>query len=685
MHSDVDDVLNDILQGDVEVHEPEEELDIEEYMPEDGIEEPIEEIDISLEKVSTFDENLVPKLSQSTLDVLSSDILEGIEQDLQSRDEWEQTLAKGIQFLGIGKEVKKNKSELLANTNDPIMLNAWLNWMSTVPELFPEEGISDYVINGHPSPEVEQSAENRKNFLNKYLRNIDIDYRPDSESMYAWLGLSGCTFKKVYMDPVKKVPKARFVKPQDMILDNEASCLNACQRITQVQYLTKKDIALYEEIGFFSKEDEPSEDNEQEDTLGISQPVDLVIKDIYGIDNNYDKKSQFRYFECHVFLGDEGLIELEGSAPSFPIPYVVYICEQTRKIVAIYRDWEEGDKNYDRERIFVQYNYIKGLGIYGLGLVHVLGGAAKMLTVIERMLLDAGSYANTPGGIIASNQRIEETNIAMDPGQFKVINSLSGKASDLIAPFPYKEPSVVLKDLMFQLRELYGQIDYTLFNKVPEHAVNTPATTTIAMLEVQSRIQSMVIKSVVTSLDLELKMIDALFKKSFTEDPFSTFDGTKQITISIEDYKDDIEIIAACEREVSTASQRMLRNNMVLDLAQKFPQLYNLRAINEMILKDAKVANIDSFLLSEEVVQQQNQQAAQEKPIDPVKAMLDETAQRREAAQLKAQTDEKRIEVEGFKAQLKFEGDMHKIELEKEMSEDRNETALEVEELKHDR
>lgn len=769
------------------------ELEVEDLFPDDSedslliedvIELPPEENSETTEDLdNNFDDNLAKHLSKEELDDISKDVLKGVEADLESREPWENMLAEGIKYLGImvNDSGKSDPNSLIASVNDPIMLMSWLSWMCNTQDIL-SEGPCDYTVDGPSDEEIESRTDNRVSFENNYLMVRDVDYKRDFNRLRAFLGLTGCSFKKIYLDPVSNLPKSRFIKPQDMILDNNANSLDECERITQCYYLSRKDISLREKEGFFIESGEISEEKEYQDSSESEKPISIVIRDIYGIEDNYDKKSLFRYLEVHTFLDNKSLLEKEPESIDYPIPYILHICAQTKRLVGIYRGWKKEDKNKNRQKFFAQYNYTEGLGLYGFGIIHYLMNAAKTLTSGTRLYLDSMQFSLYPGLLAAEGSRIEHKSIQLEPGQVQMISTMGMPINQSIMPLPYPTPSPTMMGFLEYTRQLYSSVDGTVNSNISDLNQNAPVGSTLAMLEVHHKMQSMVMANFVESLGQELRMIDRLFREVLKDEPFVFYSGGKRREISSEDFLDNITIIPSFKSDISTKTQKMMVNDAILRLTQMSPALYNIKEAHKRILLSMKVDDIDSLLLKDEevipmdpvtenmralqgkaikaaeyqdhmahiaikqaflqrpevsqnqlcvqilnanilehyalqyklemeqkmgemlppldqiknpevqnsiamavlpIAQQQQEAQKAEQPGDPVKAMMADVEQKREAALLKAETDKKKVELEAYKAQLKFEGDKEKMDAEMQMAEERNETNLEIEEMKH--
>lgn len=739
-------------------------------------------IEDKTEKVSNFNENLAEKLDESQRKKIAITILEGIKADLESREKWAHGLAQGLKLLGLNVDVNID-DKLLSKVIDPLMLRAFLSFMSNRYEMYPASGISDYRIDGPSNEEIEKGSDKRIDWLNHYLYVTDTEYMNDCDRSDAYLCISGNGFKKIYRDPVTKLPLSRSIKPQDMILNNEAKSLKECTRKTQVEYLTKQTIEARVKEGFYIETAKKLSDEQEDNCYELSDnPIDIIIKDIYGFEDSYDKKTYFRYFESHVLLEEDFLLELEGEEGQGELPYIAHICAQNNELVGLYRGWIENAADYTAKECFVHRKFIPAFGLYALGYAHILANPAAALTTMDRMLFNAEQYAIYPAFVILEGRKIEHQDIALNPGEGMEVPSLGMPVRDVISHLPYKGASPIMKDLTTEWRNHWQAVDMGIESKLAEGGPNMPVGTTMALMEAQGKLHSMVIKSIIVSLGEELRMIDALFKESFSDEPFIAYTNGVKLEMSKSDYYDHVTIIPACSPDISSSVHRIMINDSIMRTMATNPSLYNQREVHKRFLESIKANDIDALLIPENkiipldplsenanalqgkslkaaewqdhdshiishnammtsqeaqnspmaiqiltehvmthmamkyavemqqklgmqlppieelqnpeiqnaiaqklvpIMEERQKAQEQQKPLDPTAVMMADVQQRDEASKLKAEIDKMRIELEAYKAQLNFEQNKDKVEADLEIAEDRNETQLEIENIKH--
>lgn len=562
---------------------------------------------VEMEEEEDFYENLALTMDEGKLASIASDLLEGIEQDIQSRQEWENACIKGMKYLGFKLEEAKDVPFMSAcRAFDTTFSTALLRFYSTFkPELFPDEGPADAEIRGEKNDFLQRKCDNIKDSINYYLTEFDRDYYPDSDRLLMYLALVGCAFRKVYQDPIMNRPIGRFIDPKDFIINNDCVSILSSNRLTHDESLTKKEIKLRQMSGFYREIELPGVDDESEDTSSSKK----VVNRLSGINlDAYEKKTLFHIYESHVDLDDfdDNNIKKEG----IPKPYIVSICKTSRKILAIRRNWDPNDQTYKRIEYFVQYNFIPGFGIYGLGLTQLIGSNAIVLTSLLRQLIDAGTLKNFPGGLMVAGLRTEDNNKPVGPAEFRRIETGGLPIQQAVMPMPYNEPSVVLKELRSELVQQSQMVTNTIETSIAEGNPNAPVGTTLALMEVNSKVQSAVFSSLRKSLGNELTLIYNLFKNNLSDNPFSFKMPGRNITLTREDFIDDIVIIPNSDPKLTTSAQRILYAEAKIRMAQSAPQIHDMREVYKGFYESIGMddQSIDLIL--------PNQQEAQ--PLDPI-------------------------------------------------------------------
>lgn len=535
-----------------------------------------------------FNANLASMLDEGQKAIIVTDLLEGIKKDKESRDRWEQGYKSAMDYLGVEQKFDSQTKTVNYQIYDSTLLNCVLKFVATAQsELYPPKGVADFEVitpDGTDNETIKRYGEQQKNLLNNYLKLGDKSFYKNSQAMLMPLALNGCVFKKVYNNPIANQPISRYIRPQDIIINNSCLDLLESERITHVLYLTKKDVVLNENSGFFISGDNGLTSEQENDDQDNSE-INAKTRRIDGIsdDDDIDEKFIFKHYESHVSLDYPFLLDLESNKPNFPIPYVVTICKQTQKVVAIYRNWLEGDASYARDNCFVQFNYFSGFGLYGYGMLHLLGNNAQALTLLQRQLLTAGSMANYPAYFKAKGLKVEHPNVDLQPGQSIDVETGALPITQAVMPLPFKGADPVLAELKQALKADTEQTGSIADTKLAEINSNAPVGTTVALLETQQKFQSSVIRSCYDSLAQELEMIHQKLVQ-FPSDPME-----QQLYHSI-------RIIPAADPTFSINLQRIMKADAILRTASNAPQLHNMREVFSRFYTTIGVENIEQIL-----------------------------------------------------------------------------------------
>lgn len=575
------------------------------YQIGDSLQEEIQD-----EEEYDFYENLADLVSGGAKTAIVSDLLEGIDNDISSRQEWEMSFNKGFKLLGFKLEESRDYPFMQAcAAYDTSLSTAQLRFWSTArAELFPASGPANFQVVGEETDELEAQGEKNKAWMNHYLTHVDKEYYPDSERLLMYLGMVGCAFRKVYQDPITNRPVARFIDPQDFIVDNRSRTILSAPRLTQRMFLYKKEILLRQQSGYYSKDFSlpASDDNETE-----SETTKTVNK-IEGISESIlENKHLYQIYEVHADLDLDGFEheDEDGEYTGIPLPYIVTICSANREVLSIRRNWVAEDPTFARIQCFVHYNYLPGFGIYGIGLSQLLGSNSNALTSILRQLIDAGTLKNFPGGLRVKGMRLEKNDKPIGPSEFLEIETGGLPIQDAIMMMPFNEPSVVLNALRNELIQQTQQLAGTAETQISEAKADAPVGTTLALLEVQNKMQSSVLRSLHMSLSNELELLYRLFGEGMDEDnPYDFKAPGIAAQITKHDFTDNIKIIPVSDPNLTTSTQRLLRAEAILRLAQSAPELHDLRNAYHRMYSAMGVTDLDKLLPPEQDIL----------PLDPI-------------------------------------------------------------------
>ena len=551
-----------------------------------------------------FDDNLAEYIDDGALQTLAGDLVADIDNDKQSRKEWEKTYVDGLKLLGLQIEERTEPWQGACGVFHPMITEAVVRFQSeTITETFPAQGPVRSKIIGKDTPQIREIAANVEDDMNFELTETMTEFRSEHERMLWSLPATGSAFKKVYYDPAIGRQVSMFVPAEDILLPYGATDLDTCYRITHVMRKTKNEIVKLQQAGFY---------------LDIELPD--APKDRTDIQKAKDKETGFndlnddRYviYECHVDLNLDGYEDMtededgEMEETGIMLPYVVTIIKGTNDILSIRRNWKEDDDLRLKRQHFVHYQYIPGFGAYGFGLFHLIGGFAKSATSLMRQLVDAGTLSNLPGGLKSRGLRIKGDDTPIAPGEWRDVDVASGNIRDSILPLPYKEPSSTLYNLMQTIVDEGRRFAATADMKVSDMSANAPVGTTLALLERQLKVMTAVQARVHFALKQELKLLKNIIR-DYT-DPDYTYNpeyGTKKA--KKKDY-DMVDIIPVSDPNAATMSQRVIQYQAVIQMAQMAPDIYNLPELHRGMLNVLGIKNAEKLVPIEEDM----------KPIDPV-------------------------------------------------------------------
>ena len=583
---DVDKALYEAPKG---LEEETEEVEaIEVIVDGDELEDAIEE---AIEVDETFDDNLAEELDEKYLAELSSELLEGFNNDCDSRRDWLQTYVDGLELLGLKIEDRSEPWQGACSVYHPLLSEALVKFQAeTMMETFPAAGPVKTSIVGRETPECMEAAQRVQENMNYQLLEQMPEFRPEHERMLWGLGLAGNAFKKVYYDPALERQVSLFVPAEDMVVPYGASNLESAERITHVMRKTEQELHNLQEIGFYRDVElgEPTRDIDQ---------VEKKIAEEMGFDASNDDR--YKILEMNVNLDLEGFEDKDGSRKTgIALPYIVTIDKGTTEILSIRRNWNQDDDKKQRREHFVHYGYVPGFGFYCFGLIHLIGGFSKSGTMLLRQLVDAGTLSNLPGGFKSRGLRIKGDDTPIGPAEFRDVDVPSGTIRDNILPLPYKEPSQVLALLMDKIIDEGRRFASAADMKVSDMSANSPVGSTLAILERTLKVMSAVNARIYYAMKKELGLLKGLIRDytdpDYVYDPASGTPGAKQ-----DDY-DKVNLIPVADPNAATMAQKVVQYQAVMQLAQQNPDIYDLPELNKQMLDVLGVKNAEKLIPNKE-------------------------------------------------------------------------------------
>lgn len=553
--------------------------------------------------VEDHNANLAEYMSDMDLAGLSQQLMSGVEEDKESRSEWETTMTRGIELLGLKIEDRSTPFQGACGVFDPLMAEAVIRWQAIARgELMPAAGPVKTQVVGVPNPALDDQASRVKEWMNLYLTELAPEYYEEFDQMLMWLPLVGSTFKKVYQDPVLARPVARFVTPQNFIVSYGTSDLRTSPRYAHIVPLTKKMLRQAQVSGQY-RDIDLGEPEKMGDTDGLQAEVD----ETQGIQPGSEGTEDYRIYEIYADLDLKGFENEDG----IPLPYIVSIDAYTKKVLAVRRNWKEGSETYEKRAYFVHYKFMPGLGFYGLGYAHILGNSAKTATSIRRQLIDAGTLNNFPGGLRVKGMRIEDNNLGIGPTEFREIDTGGLPIQNAIMPMPYKEPSQVSLELLKETYEGARNLANTAEIAVGDGRQDAPVGTTVALMEAATRVQSATLKRAHKSLGEELKLIADLFGEHLPDAPypFPVRGGMK--AIMRQDFASNVDVIPVSDPNISSSAQRMMRAEALLRFATQAPDQHDLSVAFRQMYREM---GIDDQVI-EAILPNKQKQAV---PLDPL-------------------------------------------------------------------
>ena len=554
---------------------------------------------------SNFDSNLADVLDENDLDNLGKDLIESYTGDKESRADWEQTYTQGLDQLGLKFEDRTTPWAGACGVFHPMMSEAVIRFQSqAISEMFPAQGPVRTKIVGKNTEEKTKQASRVQDYLNYLLTHEMVEYRTETEKMLFSLPLAGSAFRKVYFDPNLDRPCSLFVPAEDVVVNYGASDLETCERATHVMKKSSNDVRKMQVSGFYRDIDLP-------DASPNSSDVAKKYDEMTGETDTYNLDNRHILLEMQVNLDLEGFEDTDesGEPTGIALPYVVTLDYPSGIVLSIRRNYYEDDVKKLRRMHFVHYQYLPGLGFYGFGLVHMIGGLAKSATSLLRQLVDAGTLSNLPGGLKARGLRIKGDDTPIMPGEFRDVDIPGGAIRDNITFLPYKEPSATLYSLLQNIVEEGRRFASVSDMKISDMNGQAPVGTTLALLERNMKVMSAVQARLHASMRKEFNILVNIVK-DFT-DPSYPYETDEEEFIKAEDFDNRIDVLPVSDPNAATMAQRIMQYQAAMQLAQSAPQMYNLPELHRQMLEVLGIRNVEDIVPTDDDI----------KPVDPVTAV----------------------------------------------------------------
>ena len=543
--------------------------------------------------------NLAVDMDEGLLKDIAFDVIENFQSDKESRGEWDSMFERGFDLLGLKLEDATEPFEGACTAVHPLLIESAVKFQSKASqELFPSGGPVKAQILGSQTVEKQEQANRVQNFMNYQLTEQMPEYFDEFERMLFHLPLIGSAIKKVYYDAGLERPVSEFVPIDQFYVSYYASNLRKADRYTHVIYRSPIDMQRDIESGIYADVNLPDASNPSQTTL--SEKLNTIM----GIAPTADNDPQYVLLEQHVHLDIPDPECEEGEYA----PYIVTVEQESRQVLSIRRNYRAGDTNKEKRMHFVHYKFVPGFSFYGLGLIHFLGNLTLTATAAMRSLVDAGQFANLPGGFKAKGVRMVGDNEPIAPGEFKEVEATGIDLQKAIVPLPYKEPSSVLYNMLGFVTAAGQKFADSTEQIVSDAASYGPVGTTMALLEASSKFFSGIHKRLHKSQRDEFKIIAEIdYDYLPNEYPYDVPNASREIFRK--DFDGVIDVIPVSDPNIPSNAHRMMLANMALQMAQQSPPgMFNLEALNRTILNAANMPNIEEILPT----------APQPQPLDPV-------------------------------------------------------------------
>ena len=539
-----------------------------------------------------FNANLADFLSEDTLNKLAQDLIGSIKNDLESRKDWEETYTDGLKYLGMKfDEARSQPFEGSSGVIHPILAEAVTQFQAQAyKELLPAKGPVKTQILGVRNADTESQADRVREFMNYYIMNVMKEYDPELDQLLFYLPLAGSAFKKVYFDFVLNRAVSKFIPPEDLIVPYESADISSAERITHAISMSKNEIKKQQLTGFYSNIDLP------DDIYGEEDDVQKEIDEIQGIEPSYAEDRSRTVYETHTILDLEGFEDVgaDGEPTGLKLPYIVTIDRDAGKVLSIRRNFQPEDPLKNKINFFVQYKFLPGLGFYGLGLSHMIGGLSKASTSILRQLIGAGTLANLPAGFKARGMRIRDEAEPLQPGEFRDIDTTGGNLRENLIPLPIKEPSSVLMQLLGLLVDSGKRFAAIADMNVGDMNQAMPVGTTVALLERGTKVMSAIHKRLHYSQRLEFNLLADVFADYLPpEYDFETGSGPRQIKLS--DFDERVDIVPISDPNIFSQSQRITMAQELLQMVTANPDVHGPVGIYEAYRRMYAALGVDNI------------------------------------------------------------------------------------------
>ena len=560
---------------------------------------PKQVVNLEEQLMETFYKNVATDLDEQVLSRIANELVADYKKDKESRGDWEKGYTSGLDLLGFKYNDEGQPFKGASGVTHPLLSEAVTQFQAQAyKELLPSDGPVRTQVVGEVNFQREEQAQRVKEFMNYMLMDQMEEYTPDFDQLLFYLPLTGSAFKKVYFDDIMQRPVSKFVHAEDLVVPYYATDLKDCERITHVIKMSENELLKKQRNGFYRDvEIAPSQMDDDQ--------IESKYQEIEGVSPSADKDYQFNILEMHVDLDLEEYA-IEDAPKNVKVPYIVTIDEGSSQILSIYRNYQPFDETYKRKEYFVHFKFLPGLGFYGFGLIHMIGGLSKTATAALRQLLDAGTISHLPAGFKSRGIRIRDEDQPFQPGEFRDVDAPGGNIKDQFQFLPFKGPDATLFSLL-QYCVAAGQrfasiADMAIGNDTQNRAVGT----TIALLERGSRVMSAIHKRCYYAMRQEFRLLAKVFSTYLPPlYPYAVYGGNRFVKVA--DFGEEVDVIPVADPNVFSMAQKVTLAQTQLQIAQSNPQIHNVREAYRRVYEALGTKQIDALLKPDEIPQ----------PLDP--------------------------------------------------------------------
>ena len=538
-------------------------------------------------------DNLAEHLPDDVLGSLSSELFQNYQDYKNSRKDWEKAYREGLDLLGFKYENRTEPFSGASGATHPVLAEAVTQFQALAyKELLPADGPVRTQVIGISTPEKTQQSQRVKDFMNYQLMDQMKEYEPEFDQMLFYLPLAGSSFKKVYYDEVMQRAVSKFVPADDLIVPYTATSLDDAEAIIHRIKISENELRKQQVAGFYRDIDiKPGQLNEDD--------VEKKEHELEGRTRSGREEDVFNLLECHVNLDLEGFEDVnpeDGEPTGIKLPYIVTIEENSREILSIKRNYEIDDPKRSKVQYFVHFKFLPGLGFYGFGLIHMIGGLSRTATSALRQLLDAGTLSNLPAGFKQRGIRIRDDAQAIQPGEFRDVDAPGGNIRDSFMMLPFKEPSQTLLQLMGVVVSAGQRFASIADLQVGDGNQQAAVGTTVALLERGSRTMSAIHKRIYAALKNEFKLLARVFKLYLPQEyPYDVVGGQRMIKQT--DFDDRVDILPVADPNIFSQTQRISLAQTELQLATSNPTIHNMYNAYRHMYEALGVKDIDQILI----------------------------------------------------------------------------------------